>query len=159
MVNQSIFLLSSVKLASKDLFWYAGKTHYLYIPIQAVQNHNAVNIANAKLSWTARIPQVSDWHLNHRLTKTGRDTWKSLVNHMIKPELTSKLHEAAQGLVQGSFDFIKEWRIHHLPVYMIQCLTSSLTSKQKKKNLENKQKNPSPHQKNRIMDDTKQKFC
>lgn len=86
--------------------------------IQAVQNHNAVNVVNVNLSLTAsrRMMRGSDRNLNHRMIKIGRDIWKSLVNHLIEAELTSKLDEADQALVQLSFDFIEEWRIHHLPV-------------------------------------------
>lgn len=73
-----------------------------------------------------RMRRGSDGNLNHRMIKIGRNIWKSLVNHLIEAELTSKLDEAAQGLVPLTFDFIKGWQIHHLPVYLFQCLTSRL---------------------------------
>lgn len=57
-----------------------------------------LNMVNAKLLWTAscRMVRSSDLNLNHRIIKIQRDNWKSLVNHLINAELTSKLDEAAQ---------------------------------------------------------------
>lgn len=87
----------SVKLTSKDLFCYAHKRHDLQISIKAAQNHNTVNMGNAKLLWTASCRmRGSDSNLNHRVIKIQRDNWKSLVKHLIKAEITSKLDEAAQ---------------------------------------------------------------